>query len=244
MLRTLPDGNEDNWDLMLPMVMLAYRTSVQETTGATPYSLMFGREARLPADVMFGTPPGQADTSSSDYAFNLRQRLEKSFQEVRAKMNQKQLRQKELYDQKSHGAPFEANDRVWLNCPAIPRGKHKKFHRLWQGPFVVKKKISDVLYQIQQENSSRKQIVHFDRLKPCWLRKTDDNAAPVTQNADEEEEDCYTYIQPPMSEAESSSDEAQSMEESPGEEDKSQPALRRSTRTRRPPSRYADYVPH
>ena len=187
-------------DLMLPMVLLAYRTSVQETTGATPYSLMFGHEARPPADVMFGTltPPGQAATSSSDYALNLRQRLEKSFQEVRAKMSQKQIRQKELYDQKSHGAPFEMNDRVWFNFPAIPRGKHKKFHRLWQGPFVIKKKISDVLYQIQQENSSRNQIVHFDRLKPCWIRNFDNNAAPrpaATPNTEEEEEeDYYTYI--------------------------------------------------
>ena len=236
-------------DLMLPMVLLAYRTSVQETTGATPYSLMFGHEARPPADVMFGTltPPGQAATSSSDYALNLRQRLEKSFQEVRAKMSQKQIRQKELYDQKSHGAPFEMNDRVWFNFPAIPRGKHKKFHRLWQGPFVIKKKISDVLYQIQQENSSRNQIVHFDRLKPSWIRNFDNNAAPAaTPNTEEEEEDYYTYIRQATPEIEtSSSSEAEPMEESSGEDDQqSQPVLRSSIRTRRLPSRNIDYVPH
>ena len=45
--------NEQEWDLHLPMVMLAYRTSVQESTGCTPFYLMFGREARLPADVLF-----------------------------------------------------------------------------------------------------------------------------------------------------------------------------------------------
>ena len=48
--------NEQEWDLHLPMVMLAYRTSVQESTGCTPFYLMFGREARLPSDVMYGHP--------------------------------------------------------------------------------------------------------------------------------------------------------------------------------------------
>ena len=46
--------DEQNWDLCIPTVMLAYRTSVQESTGCTPYFLLFGREARLPVDVMLG----------------------------------------------------------------------------------------------------------------------------------------------------------------------------------------------
>ena len=48
--------NERDWDLRIPMVMMAYRTSVQESTGCTLISLMFGREERLPADVMFRLP--------------------------------------------------------------------------------------------------------------------------------------------------------------------------------------------
>ena len=43
MLSTALEKNHSNWDLQLPLLMLAYRTSVQETTGATPFSLMFGR---------------------------------------------------------------------------------------------------------------------------------------------------------------------------------------------------------
>ena len=36
--------------------MLAYRSSVHETTKETPFKLMFEREVRLPVDVMFGHP--------------------------------------------------------------------------------------------------------------------------------------------------------------------------------------------
>jgi len=44
-------------DDRLPAVAFAYRTSVQESTGFTPFFLMFGREATLPADIVYGPPP-------------------------------------------------------------------------------------------------------------------------------------------------------------------------------------------
>ncbi|KAL5517079.1 hypothetical protein EMCRGX_G002548 [Ephydatia muelleri] len=43
MLSMAVQQDEHGWDLLLPPVMLAYRTSVQETTGTTPFSLLFGR---------------------------------------------------------------------------------------------------------------------------------------------------------------------------------------------------------
>ena len=55
MLSTAVIDHKEDWDLQLPLQMLAYRTSVQKTTKATPFSLMFGREIRLPIDVMFDT---------------------------------------------------------------------------------------------------------------------------------------------------------------------------------------------
>lgn len=54
-----PDGmieDERDLDLKLPCLMMAYRTSVHETTKATPFSLMFGRAVQLPIDAMFGKP--------------------------------------------------------------------------------------------------------------------------------------------------------------------------------------------
>ena len=59
LLNMAAQDRECDWDLQLPLIMMAYRTSIQESTGATPFSFMFGREAHLPIDVMFGMPPGE-----------------------------------------------------------------------------------------------------------------------------------------------------------------------------------------
>ena len=73
--------------------MFAYRTSVQESTGCTPYQLVFGREVRLPIDVMFGLPP-HYPMELNKYAMGLRLRLDRAYWQVREYMGLQQRRQK------------------------------------------------------------------------------------------------------------------------------------------------------
>ena len=54
MVRSLVNENQKNWDTLLPKVLLGYRSSVQSTTGYTPFFLIYGSEVMLPADIMIG----------------------------------------------------------------------------------------------------------------------------------------------------------------------------------------------
>jgi len=56
MIAKLVGENQRDWDEKLPAVAFVYRASEQQTTGFTPYFLMFGREARAPADLVYGPP--------------------------------------------------------------------------------------------------------------------------------------------------------------------------------------------
>ena len=51
MLAMYVQEDQHDWDEKLPFVMMAYRTSMNETTRETPFFLFYGRRARLPVDV-------------------------------------------------------------------------------------------------------------------------------------------------------------------------------------------------
>ena len=169
-LATALEGCHFTWDRHVKMACFAYNTSVHASTGYTPFYLMHGYEARLPVDLLCGTPQ-QENVSHSEYVAKVQKRMGQTFDKVREKTGQSQLRQKAFYDRRIHGERFNTGDLVWLWNPAVPRKKGfncKKLHRSWQGPFEVIKQLSDVTYRIQHTAKRRqRQVVHFDRLKPC-----------------------------------------------------------------------------
>jgi hypothetical protein len=56
-LRKVVSTHQKDWDERLPIFLLAYRASTHDTTGMTPANMVFGRELRLPCDLLFGAPP-------------------------------------------------------------------------------------------------------------------------------------------------------------------------------------------
>ena len=79
MLAMFAGKNRDDWDDLLPAVMMAYRSSVHESTGFSPYRLMFGEECTLPMNI--GLPKEQSDTPdsiTSPYAIWVRDALEET----------------------------------------------------------------------------------------------------------------------------------------------------------------------
>ena len=99
MVRSCVDENQKNWDALLSKILLGYRSSVQATTGYSPFSLVYEREAMLPVDVVFG---GSKERFETKHEFVSRQKdyMEQAFEKVREHTKTEQQRQKYFYDRR------------------------------------------------------------------------------------------------------------------------------------------------
>ena len=172
-LSKLISDHRRDWADFVPKAVLAYNTSVHESTGFTPYRLMFGREAILPLDAVVKldtSPPQRGAQSYPDYVIQQKKQLEETEHIVRENLKRAQKTQKAYYDTKCHGQRFRIGDRVWYRNRT--RSRRKKFLKPWCGPWRVVKALSDVTYRLEEERRKagerrRRKVVHFNYLKPC-----------------------------------------------------------------------------
>ena len=135
MLAMFAGKNRDDWDDLLPAVMMAYRSSVHESTGYSPYRLMFVEECTLPMDIGLPREHSQfQEEITIPYAVWVRDALEEAYEQVRLHSGQVVRRQKRLYDSRAVKHIFSLGD--WVMRYYTP-AKKCKLDSAWIGPYLV-----------------------------------------------------------------------------------------------------------
>ena len=126
----------DNWHELLPFVMHAYRTSVHESTGYSPYRLMMGEECSLPHDVTTEELRSSRDNEMAPHPFAawVRDALEVAYDQVRHSLKRTAARRKRLYDVKAVNSKFPVGS--WV-LRYYPPAAQKKLGSPWVGPQQV-----------------------------------------------------------------------------------------------------------
>ena len=104
--------------------MMAYRSSVLESTGFSPYRLMFGEECTLPMDV--GLPRRDQDSPdpiTNPYALWVWDALEVAYDQVRRHSGQAVRRQKRLHDKRAVRRLFAVGDWTLHHYPPAKKCK-------------------------------------------------------------------------------------------------------------------------
>ena len=165
MLAMFVSQEHDNWDDLLPFMMLAYNTTVHTTTGFTPYRLVFGDECNLPGNLVHrelraDPPPGDPGT----YASWVQQALYESYDEVHAQQQRATHRQKRNYDSKAVARAFP------IGCWTLryyPPARKNKLCSPWIGPYKIVRAPMEWVVGIQIDADARIVYMHMDDLKRC-----------------------------------------------------------------------------
>ncbi len=170
MLGTLQCKDKADWTAHITPLVHAYNSTRHDTTGQSPFFLMFGREPRLPVDLAFGLRPdtGAPDVTFSKYTDDLRNRFRSSYNKARQVIKTSQDKQKRSYDHRIRGVHLHPGDRVLVKVMAFD-GRHKLVDKWSEDVYTIERQINDKVpvFEIRREDGhGKKRILHRNLLLP------------------------------------------------------------------------------
>ena len=164
-LRSYVNTMGDDWDEYLPALELAFNSKKQASTGAAPFTLVYGTEARLPIDcalddVRPATVPAAGDRAA---------RIKAALDHARTQAERAQAKQKRLADRHRRLLQLQAGDQVLLATEGLQlrSGTHKLTAR-YIGPFRVLGSVNDnaVTLELPPLLGALHSTFNIARLKP------------------------------------------------------------------------------
>ena len=136
----------------------------QETTGFSPFELLYGREVRGPLDVLKESwePSSGSDMSVVSHVLQMREKFEKMAEVVQDNSQKAQTQQKAWYDRTARQHKLKEGDQVLALLPTST----SKLLAQWQGPYPVIKAVGNVNYLIDMyDHRKRRRVFHVNMLK-------------------------------------------------------------------------------
>ena len=136
MLRTLPEEKKRKWSEYVPKVVHAYNCSKSDSTGYSPFHLLFGRSPRLPVDLIFGPSLGEASVSHTEYVDKWKFAMKEAYSLALRNTSKSATDGKQQYDRKVRFSKLQPGDRVLVRNLS-ERGGPGKLRSYWEREIYV-----------------------------------------------------------------------------------------------------------
>lgn len=169
-LRALCYEKKADWDTAVPAMLFALRSVSHEATGFTPAELVYGRPLRSPLTLLRDKWEDKfVDKTVVEYVLTLLKRLRESQELVELNMKQAQLRAKKYYDKNARKRTFKEGDKVLI----LKTSKANKLEVAWDGPVVVKQKLSDTNYLVTSPGKRKEVVIYHSNLMKPFVERTE-----------------------------------------------------------------------
>ncbi|XP_062589077.1 uncharacterized protein LOC134250727 [Saccostrea cucullata] len=209
LLQAYASSEPHRWDVHLPYVLFAYREVPNETTGYSPFELLYGRHVRGPLAILKEQweEPTVEQASVLSYILETRERMQNIRDLVKDSERLAKKKQKMYYDKKARTRTFEVGQKVLVLLPTST----SKLMAQWKGPYEVVKKVSPVDYKVRI-SKNKEPIYHVNMLKE-WLSRDSEEKCPKSNEVlacmdakpnFSDEDDCTNNRAPILQQTESS----------------------------------------
>ena len=147
----------DNWDEFLPVVALAYRTTVCDSTGYTPYYALFGREAKLISESWIEEFIKQKGLT--EYVKDIVRTLRTTWDYISHRVDGNHIRMNTIPRKRLEYREYEVGDEIYVKVrprriykSLIDEEKYQiasKLQMRYEGPYIVIGKINPVLFEVK-----------------------------------------------------------------------------------------------
>ncbi|GJY24122.1 reverse transcriptase domain-containing protein [Tanacetum coccineum] len=165
------EGNK-NWLEELPYVLWAHRTMIKSSNDDTPFSLTYGTEAVIPAEIRMPTYRNTVvDTVHNDEELQLNlDLLEERRERVAIREATTKLNMKKYYNTKVRGVTFRPGDFVYRSNDASYAIDGGKLGPKWEGPYEVMESLGDGAYKLRStDGRALPRMWNIANLKKCYL---------------------------------------------------------------------------
>jgi len=169
MLKRLCSEQPRQWHRYINPLLFAYREVPQESTGFSPFELLYGRAVRGPMTILKQLCEPEVK-NSYQYVFELREKLEDTLKLAHSELEKAQLKGKHYYDRKTKVRKFQPGDKVLVLLPT----DHNKLLMQWKGPFEVSSVVGLSDYKVKVKGKDK--VYHANLLKKYFERE---NSVPV-----------------------------------------------------------------
>ena len=188
-LKKLCSSKQRQWHRYLPAVMFSMREIPSDSTGFSPFEILYGRQVRGPLSILkeLWTNGGLSseETDLYSYVLQLRNDLSDISDIVVENMNISSDRYKTYFDLKSSNRKLKVGNEVLLLVP----DKQSKLQLSWNGPYKVLERQGPVDYWI--DVNGKRKLYHINLLKKYFRR----NNINLLHVADQDNEQlCSVYV--------------------------------------------------
>jgi transposase InsO family protein len=168
LLRTLQPHQKRKWPTYLPELVFAYNATPHQSTGYSPYYLLFGQEPQLPIDQMIPNELDMVSRREPDEWIALHYaRMREAQDQANTRLEQQALK-REKAQRLVKPDPLEIGTRVYLRNWGV-RGRNKMQDRWHHAPFrvVSKPRPEEEVYTIEplDENGPTKTVHRANLLR-------------------------------------------------------------------------------